>query len=187
MKVALETLKEKYPDRKVTCFDTKNISLGAGVQVIEAAKLHNLGASDEEVVKFLEDYRNKIAVYFYVDSLKYLKRGGRVSATSAVMGTVLNIKPILTVTDDGKLEKLTTVMGIKKAIKYLYNKFVEESSDNEDYDVYVIDADNKDVGDTLANDLTKLEKKVNVKRLSVGPVVGAHCGPGTIGLIFTKK
>ncbi|MBQ8424683.1 MAG: DegV family protein [Clostridia bacterium] len=187
MKVALNTLNEKYPDRKVTCFDTKNISLGAGIQVIEAAKLHNAGASDEEVVEFLTNFSKKIGIYFYVDNLKYLKRGGRISATSAVMGTMLNIKPILSVTDDGKLEKLTTVMGTKKAVKFLYNKFTQEVTDEENTDVYIVDADNKEIGDSFAKDLENTGKKVNIKRLDVGPVVGAHCGPGTIGLIFVKK
>jgi len=109
MNEAIATLKEKYPDRKITTFDTKNICLGAGIQVIEACKLHNNGASDEEVVEFLKTFSEKTAVYFYVESLKYLRRGGRVSAASAVMGTLLNIKPILTITGEGKLEKLTTV------------------------------------------------------------------------------
>lgn len=186
MQTAINILNEKYPDRKITCFDTKNISLGAGIIVIEACKLHNSGASDEEVIKFLNDFKNKIGVYFYVDSLQYLKRGGRISSVSAFFGETLNIKPILTVTEAGKLEKLCTVKGTKKAVDFLYTKFVQEYSGDDKYETFIIDADNKIVADELAEKVKAAGKKVNVRRLSVGPVVGAHAGPGTIGIIFVK-
>ena len=186
MKIALEELKKKYPDRKVTCFDTENICGGAGIQVIEACKLHNSGASDEEVFKFLTEFKDKMGVYFYVDSLQYLKRGGRISTMSAVFGTMLNIKPILTV-KEGKLEKLTTVKGVKKAVDYLYNKFVEEYNEDDRYEVWVLDADNKQVGDELAEKIRQTGKKMKLRRFFVGPVIGAHAGPGTAGVIFVKK
>lgn len=185
MNQALEELKKKYPERKCTTFDTRNISLGAGLQVIEACKLHNAGASDEEVVKFLESFKDKVCVYFYVDSLQYLRRGGRVSAVSNFMGTLLNLKPILTVTD-GKLEKLTVVKGKKKAVDFLYDKFDKEYVNDDKYEVFVIDASNKDVADELAERIRTSGKKVRVRRLDVGPVVGAHAGPGTVGCVFVK-
>lgn len=186
MQTAINILLEKYPDRKITCFDTLNISLGAGIQVIEACKLHNAGASDEEVVKFLDGFKDKIAIYFYVDSLQYLKRGGRISSFSAVMGSMLNIKPILTVTSEGKLEKLTAVRGNKKAIEFLYNKFLSEYLENPKYQLFIIDADNPSQAEELTKKIQASGKAVNIRRLSVGPVVGAHAGPGTIGLIFVK-
>lgn len=187
MQSALETLKEKYPERKVTCFDTQNICLGAGIQAIEACKLHNSGASDEEVVKFLENFREHVAIYFYVDSLQYLKRGGRISSTSAVVGTVFNIKPILSVSSEGSLEKLTTVKGTKKALEFMYNKFLEEYNNDDKYEVFVLDADNKQVGDDLAEKIRTSGKNISLRRLFIGPVIGAHAGPGTVGIIFVKK
>lgn len=186
MNVAINILKEKYPKRKITTFDTGNISAGAGLQVIEACKLHNAGASDEEVVKFLTEFKNKVSVYFYVDSLQYLKRGGRISAVSAVFGTMLNIKPILTV-KDGKLDKLTTVNGVKKAINFMAERFAEEYLDDDKYEVWILDADNKKVGDELAEKIRQTGKKVNIRRYFVGPVIGAHAGPGTSGIVFVKK
>ena len=186
MQIAINELKEKYPDRKITCFDTGNICVGAGLQVIEACKLHNSGASDEEVVEFLKNFKDKISIYFYVDSLQYLKRGGRISAMSAVMGSMLNIKPILGI-NEGKLEKLTTVKGTKKALDYIYNKFETEYADDERYDVYVLDADSKQVGDDLAERIRNSGRKVNINRIFVGPVIGAHSGPGTVGVVFVKK
>ncbi len=186
MDEAIKILKEKYPDRKVTTFDTKNISLGAGIQAIEACKLHNAGASDEEVVEFLTAFREKIGIYFYVESLKYLRRGGRVSAASAVMGTLLNIKPILTVDNEGKLGKLATVKGSKKAIDFLYERFDKEYLNDEKYELFIVDASNKTEGDRLAEKIRTSGKNVSIRRLDVGPVIGAHAGPGTVGLIFVK-
>lgn len=186
MNEAVKMLLEKYPDRKFTSFDTRNICLGAGIQVIEACKLHNAGASDEEVVEFLKNFSEKIGIYFFVENLKYLRRGGRVSAASAVMGTLLNIKPILTVTGEGKLEKLTTVKGNKKAIDFLYEKFNKEYLNDDKYDIYILDADNKSAGDELAERIRTSGKNVSIRRLDVGPVIGAHAGPGTVGCIFVK-
>ena len=186
MNKAIEVLNEKYPERKITCFDTGNICGGAGLIAIEACKLHNSGASDEEVVRFLTEFKDKIRVYFYVDSLKYLKRGGRISAASAVFGTMLNIKPILSI-NDGKLDKLTTVKGTKRALEFITKKFVEEYNDDDKVEVWVLDADNKQVGDELADMIMKSGKKIALKRYFVGPVIGAHAGPGTSGVIFVGK
>ncbi len=186
MKVAIDELLKKYPDRKITCFDTRNISLGAGIQAIEACKLHNAGASDEEVVKFLTEFKDKVAIYFYVDSLQYLKRGGRVSAISAAFGTMLNIKPILSV-NDGKLEKLTTVKGTKKSLDFMLEKFNSEYLEDDKYELFILDADNKAVADDLAEKVRMTGKKVSIRRFFVGPVIGAHSGPGTTGIIFVKK
>lgn len=186
MQTAINILLEKYPDRKITCFDTKSISLGAGLMVIEAAKLHNSGASNEQVVEFLTGFKNKIGIYFYVDSLQYLKRGGRISSVSAFFGEALNIKPILTVTEEGKLEKLCTVKGSKKAIEFLFNKFVSEYVGGNTYETFIIDADNENCANELVQKITDYDKNVKIRRMSVGPVVGAHAGPGTVGLIFVK-
>ncbi len=187
MHKALEILKEKYPERKLIEFDTLNISIGAGIQAIEACKLHNSGASDEQVLEFLKTFREKIGLYFYVDSLQYLRRGGRISAVSNVMGTLLNLKPILTITDDGKLEKLTVVKGKKKAIDFLYEKFNKEYLNDDKYEVYILDASNKEVGDELAEKIRNSGKNVKIRRFEVGPVIGAHAGPGTVGIIFVKE
>ena len=183
MNTAINILKEKYPERKITCFDTKNICLGAGIQAIEACKLHNSGASDEEVVQFLTEFKDKVSVYFYVESLQYLKRGGRISSVSAVVGTMLNIKPILTV-KEGKIEKLTTVKGTKKALEFIVDKFEKEYNNDDKYEVFILDADNKNTGDELAEKIRQTGKNVSIRRLFVGPVIGAHAGPGTCGVIF---
>lgn len=187
MNKALEILKEKYPKRKLIEFDTLSISVGAGIQAIEACKLHNSGATDKQVLEFLKTFRQKVGLYFYVDSLQYLRRGGRISAVSSVMGSILNLKPILTVTDDGKLEKLIVMKGRKKAVDFLYERFENEYSHDENYEVFVLDASNKETGDFLAEKIKNSVKNVKIRRLDVGPVIGAHAGPGTVGIIFIKK
>ena len=104
-----------------------------------------------------------------------------------MFGSLLNIKPILTVTDEGKLEKLTTVKGSKKSIDYMYNKFMEEYCDDDKYETFIIDADNKEFADALAEKVRLSGKNVSIRRLDIGPVIGAHAGPGTIGFIYVKK
>lgn len=187
MNTAINILKEKYPKRKITVFDTKNISLGAGLIAIEACKLHNAGKSDEEVIEFCKSFASKVAVYFYVDTMTYLRRGGRISAVTAFFGGALNIKPILQVTPEGKLEKLSAIKGSKKAMEFLYNKFLTEYSGDDKYEVFVIDADSDTIASELCEKIKASGKKVNVRRLSIGPVIGAHAGPGTVGVIFVKK
>ena len=102
------------------------------------------------------------------------------------MGTLLNLKPILSVTKEGKLEKLTVVKGKKKATDFLFEKFEKEYLDDDKYEVFVLDASNKTVADELAERIRTSGKKVSIRRLPVGPVIGAHSGPGTVGCVFVK-
>ena len=110
---ALEELKARYPARKCTVFDTKAISLGAGLQVEAAALKKREGASDEELLAFLTAYRDRLGCYFVVDDLMHLKRGGRLSAAAAVAGTMLRLKPILTFNEEGGLSVYEKAMGRK--------------------------------------------------------------------------
>lgn len=183
LELALRELKETYPDRKCTVFNTNSISLGAGIQVEEAAKLWKKGASDEEILAFLNDFTDRVCVYFTVDDLMHLKRGGRCSGLAAVAGTMLSLKPMLTIGADGGLAVIDKIMGRKKAIRTLADKVAAELTD-ENCSVYVVDADCPEEGDKL-RDLI-LEKRPNAKivRQIVGPVIGSHCGPGTLGVIF---
>ena len=186
LNVALNELAEIYPDRKCTIFNTNSISLGAGIQVENAAMLKQQGASDEEILAFLKDFTNKTAMYFVVDDLMHLKRGGRLSAAAAFAGTMLALKPVLTVGAAGGLEVFKKISGKKKALAFMAERFVEELGD-ETANVYVIDADSPKDGDALAESLKAAFPTINVVRQPIGPVVGAHCGPGTVGLIFVGK
>lgn len=184
---ALKELKETYPERKCTVFDTNSISLGAGIQAEQAAILKQKGASDEEILTFLNGFTHKVAVYFVVDDLMHLKRGGRCSGIAAVAGTLLGLKPMLTFDEEGGLSVIAKLGGRKKAISTLANKVAEELIDEEKYSVYVVDADCKEEGDKLRDMILERRPKANVVRQIVGPVIGSHCGPGTLGVIFVAN
>ncbi|MBQ2711373.1 MAG: DegV family protein [Clostridia bacterium] len=183
LNTALNMLAEKYPDRKTTVFNTNSISLGAGLQMEYAAELKNKGASDEEILAFLKEFTNRSAVYFVVDDLMHLKRGGRLSGFAAFAGTLLSLKPILTIDAEGKLGVLEKVAGKKKAIRSIADK-VNKTLTGLEYRVYVLDADCPADGDMLADLIKQAHPDANIIRQTVGPVIGAHCGPGTVGAIF---
>lgn len=180
--VALARLKEMYPERTCTVFDTKSISMGAGIQVESAARLKKKGASDKEILSFVNDFTNQSVVYFVVDDLMHLKRGGRLSAASAVAGTILSVKPILTLNEKGGLSVYAKLTGRKRAMRYLADKVSEELTDIS-YPVYVLDADSKNDGDELASMIQSARPDAFIVRQPVGPVIGTHCGPGTLGVI----
>ncbi len=182
--IALRELKEKYPERKCTVFDTKGISLGAGIQVEQAALMKKAGASDEEILTFLKEFTERVAVYFVVDDLMHLKRGGRLSGFAAVAGTLLSLKPVLTFNEEGGLSVLTKVGGRKKAISTLAAHVIDELRDEDKYPVYIVDADCKEDGDRLRDLILEKRPNANIVRQIVGPVIGSHCGPGTLGVIF---
>ena len=186
LNLALNELRETYPDRKCTIFNTNSISLGAGIQVEHAGLLKQQGASDEEILAFLQEFTNKTAMYFVVDDLMHLKRGGRLSAAAAFAGTMLALKPVLTVGANGGLEVFKKISGKKKALAFMMERFAEELGD-QTANVYIVDADSPKDGDALAEAVKQAYPNVNVVRQPIGPVIGAHCGPGTVGIIFVAK
>ena len=122
---AANELKEKYPDRKIYTVDSKSASLGQGLLVYLAAKQRQLGKSIEEVRDYAEEMKLKVCHYFTVDDMKYLKRGGRISGATAAIATVLNIKPVMHVDNNGKLVAIEKARGRKAAVKSLINRAVE--------------------------------------------------------------
>lgn len=186
LNTALKELHEKYPDRKCTVFDTNSISLGAGIQVEQAAMLKQKGASDEEIINYLKDFTNKVAVYFVVDDLMHLKRGGRLSAAAAFAGTLLGLKPMLTFNAKGGLDVIAKISGKKKAIRTMADKVVNELADT-DKPVYLVDADCPADADLLEQMIKEKRPEAKIVRQVVGPVIGTHCGPGTMGVIFAAE
>lgn len=183
---AIATLKEKYPERKITTVETKNISMGSGMVTYFAAKKHAEGASDEEVVKFVEHFRERVKVYFTVDDLVYLKRGGRLSAFKAAMGTILKLKPIIATNEEGKLVNIVNAKGRKKSMHMLVEYLAQDKVDL-DYPISLISADtDEDAAETAAM-IREQYPSAEIWEQLIGPVVGCHCGPDTIGLIFVAK
>ncbi|MBR7140802.1 MAG: DegV family protein [Clostridia bacterium] len=185
LNLAKEELLKKYPERKITVVDTENISMGAGIIVYYAAKLHNEGASDEEVVKFVEEFREKVRIYFTVGDLEYLKRGGRLTSFKALMGTLLNLKPIIECVN-GKLENIEKAKGRKKSIFTLID-YLERDEIDTSYPVAIINADSPEDEQIIYDTIKEKYPDVEIWRQLVGPVIGSHCGPDTLGIIFIAK
>ncbi len=183
-------LLEDYPDRKIMVFDSLNASLGEGVSVYRAIELWKEGKSMEEVYDVLMEERDHVNVSFTVNDLYHLQRGGRVSRTTAVVGSLVNIKPILTVTSTGELKSDGTVRGRKKSLKTLVSR-LEESLDLDSYGkdriVAVLHGDCIDEAKAVA-DMVKDLGFTNVIINDVSPSIGTHAGPGVVGLInYGKK
>lgn len=169
----------------ITVIDSSMYSLGTGVNVIEAAKMAANGASKDEILAFLKERFEKDKVYFIVDDLKYLQKGGRIKATTMVVSKVLDIKPILW-SNDGMVEAFAKVKGLKKAISKLVEIVNENMEDKENGTVYVLDADAAANGDMTAEYLKKAGI-CNIVRGQVGPVITCHAGVGVFGLYFRHK
>ena len=182
-------LLEDYPDRKIMVFDSLNASLGEGVSVYRAVELWKEGKSMEEVYDILMEERDHVNVSFTVNDLYHLQRGGRVSKATAVVGSLVNIKPILVVTSTGELKSDGTVRGRKKSPKTLVAR-LEESLDLDSYGkdrmVAVLHGDCIDDAKAVA-DMVKELGFTNVIINDVSPSIGTHAGPGVVGLINYGK
>lgn len=184
---ARDELLKKYPERKMIVVDTLSITFPQTLLVLEAHRLYKAGATIEEVERWLLDNRLKAQVWVTVDDLAYLRRGGRISLSSAFMGTMLDIKPILTLNREGKLDAAMKVQGRKKAMKTLVEKTAEMIENPEDQVVYILHGDVESEAEMLK---TQLKNRVNIKEIRVrmlGPVIGSHAGPGTLGVAFMGK
>ena len=182
---AQRELQEKYPHRKFVVVDTYSISYPQALLVYEAQRMVQRGASLEEVAQWVTDNRTRAQVWFTVDDLVYLRRGGRVSSTSAIFGTMLNIKPVLTLTKEGKLEAYAKVQGTKKAMHALVEKVQQYIQDPEDQEVLIMHADAEENAELLKKLLLqKVPQIKEAKLVMIGPVIGAHAGPGTLAITF---
>lgn len=187
MRLAINALKEKYPDREIRYKDAKTISLGSGFVTYYAAKKYHEGATMSELDAYLDELIPHTATYFAVQDLTYLYRGGRVSGVSKVVGNLLGIKPVLYINDEGKILNIAKAKGFKKALATLLDYMKTKGEDVEKYKVYILQADCQDVAEKFKTDILAIFPGADVEIQPVGPVIGAHCGPGTIGLIFHAK
>ena len=185
--IAAGELREEFPDRKLVVIDTLCASIGQGLLVYTAAKLREQGKSIDEVAAWVEDHKKNVCHWVTVEDLMHLKRGGRVSAATAVVGTMLSIKPIIRVDDEGKLENLAKARGRKASLNYLLDRMAE-SFDPELSDTVFIGH-----GDCLADAQTlesAIRSRFGVKNVYinyVGAVIGAHTGPGVAVIGFFGK
>jgi DegV family protein with EDD domain len=187
MKKVIEELKVKYPEREIRFKDSKLISLGSGFITYYAALKQKEGATMDELDAYLDELIEHTATYFVVDDLTYLYRGGRVSGVSKVVGNLLGIKPILYFNEEGKILNIAKAKGFKKALSELTNYMKAKGSELDKYKVFVLEADCKEQATAFVQSLKDQFGDLDITIQTVGPVIGAHCGPGTIGLVFHSK
>ncbi|HHY72516.1 MAG TPA: DegV family protein [Bacillus bacterium] len=181
-----DDIAEKFPNFDLTIIDTKAASLGYGLIVKKAAELAMEGKGKNEILAAIEFYCKHIEHLFTVDSLEYLYRGGRVSKTSAFVGGLLNIKPILNV-EDGKLVPLEKIKGRKKVLKRIIEIMKERGDSLQDQLVAISHGDDLETAETM-RDLIKAEFGTEEFLIhTVGSTIGAHSGPGTIAIFFLNK
>ena len=179
--IAADELQEEYPDRTIRVVDTLSAALGQGLLVWHACKHRDAGESLEEVASWLEENKLKVCHWVTVEDLNHLKRGGRVSAATAMVGTMLNIKPIINISDEGKLVSVAKARGRKAAIDHITKK-VAEATDKEM--VFVGHGDCREDAEICA---AILKEKYGVKEVHigyVGAVIGAPTGPGVLVTFF---
>ena len=182
--IAAQDLQESYPQRKIVVVDSLCAALGQGLLIWYACKKRDAGMDLEELAAWVEENKLHLCHWVTVDDLSHLKRGGRISATSAIVGTMLNIKPIIHVNDEGKLVNVAKARGRKTAIEYLANKLGELGGSFENETCFVVHGDCEADAQVLAN---LVKEKYGVKNVHIGylgPVIGAHTGPGVLALFF---
>lgn len=185
-KFAADELKNAYPDRKMLIFDSYNAGLGEGLFAVYAAKLAEIGYSIDECYEWMETNKFKMNSVFTVSSLKYLKRGGRISATLAIAGTLLNIKPVLWADEKGRMVPMCNERGRKKALLKLADTFASNVVDPENQIVAIAHADCEEDAETLKQMIIERgAKDIVVTMFEI--CTGSHVGPGSIALFFLGK
>ena len=184
---SVEDYKEMFPDREIVVVDTLCASMGQGLLVHYAVKLKNEGKTLQEVAEWAENNKLNICHTFTLDDLFFLKRGGRLSGTSAVVGSLMNIKPLMHVADDGKLYVTGKARGRKAAINHLIDSVGEKGIDVENQDIYIVHGDCEDEAKIIGE---AVKEKYNVKNViynCLDPVIASHAGPGTLAIFFVGK
>ena len=182
--IAAEELKEKYPDRKIRVVDTLCASLGQGLLVWYACQKRDEGLSLDEVADWTENNKLHLCHNFTADDLMYLKRGGRVSAATALAGTLLQIKPILHVNNEGKLISIGKARGRKASIQAICDKVGELGIPGANDTIFICHGDCLDDAKLLESMLKQKYGTKNVFIYYIGAVIGAHAGPGTMSVFF---
>lgn len=182
--MAAEELAETYHDAKVVPVDSLCATGGMGLLLECAVKNQAEGMSIDENAKWLNEHKGNVTLWFMVDDLMYLKRGGRIPATTAIIGSALNIKPILEVDAEGKLITIEKKRGPKMGLKALESKYKTQRDDSYGNRVYIVHGDCEEYADELENTIKKENPDADVTKMMLCPVIGSHTGPGMVAVIF---
>jgi len=178
-----KTAKEYVDSENIEVIDSKSVTFGQGLMVIEAARMAKMGYSKEQIVKRVLDMRKNMVYKFLVDDLEYLRRGGRLSSSQAMVGKILSIKPILTM-EEGKLVLEDKVRGKKKGIKWIINWIKERKIDLSDKTIGLFHSGDLEGLKALKKNILDNFEVGEILEAEVGAVVGTHAGPGCIAIAF---
>ena len=182
--IACQELQEKYPERRLIAIDSLCASIGEGLLVYLAAKKQQSGASMDEVADFVRETIPHLCHWFTVNDLMFLKRGGRVDAATALVGSALGIKPVLHVDNEGHLINVSKARGRKNSILALVDRMEKSAIEPEKQTVYISHGDCLADAEFLAQEVRRRLQVPRIEINYVGPVIGAHSGPGTLALFF---
>lgn len=185
--IAAKELQKEYNDRKIIVIDSLSASMGEGLLVYNAVMKKREGLSIDELSNWILDNRNKLCHWFTVDDLHHLKRGGRVSSTAAVMGSMLGIKPILHVDNEGHLIPVEKVRGRRQSLDKLIDHMERSCINPKDQVVFISHGDCIDDANYVKDQINKRLHPKEIMINFIGPVIGAHSGPGTIAIFFVGK
>ena len=182
-RMAADLVMEDYPDVEIRCVDSSAATGGLGMLLELAAMKRSEGLSVSENAAWLEENKLRIQHWFMVDDLMFLRKGGRLSATSAVLGTALSIKPILKIEADGTLNNFARKRSAKLAMLSLLQHYQESSLKEEGEILYVVHSDNDAAAEFLEAELKKINPSCKIRRVQLTPVIGAHTGPGMCAVV----
>lgn len=186
--IAIEELKEKYPERRIVLIDTLGITINSYIQIRDIVKMYNNNASLDEIVSFHKNEVQHYATYFFADDLKFFRRSGRVSNLAAFFGGMVGIRPIIYMSKDGVMTNIGKVKGKTNAINALVKYVKELGQDVENHLIVIGHCDALELASLVSDALQKeYENKLNIEFVDVNPTAGAHCGPDTIGVAFYAK
>ncbi len=183
---AVEVVKKDYPDFNCLCVECNTTTVGQGFLVKIAIDMRNRGKTLQETFDYVEKHKSKIQHFIIVDSLTHLMRGGRLSATSAIVGTMLKVKPILVFTKEGKLQKYKQSNGMKHTILTAIRE-AEKYTVNKDYPLFTVAHTDNEVMAKYMADTLQSTYKVQTETRMIGPVIGSHVGPNAVAYIFLSN
>lgn len=185
--IAREMVLGKYPKADISIIDSLSASLGEGSLVYYACEMIKNGSSKEEVINWVEDNKRRVIHAITVDDLSHLKRGGRISGATAIVGGLLNIKPTLKFDNEGKVKPGNKIKGRKKVIKYLAEQVKENAVNIEEQVIFICHGDCLSEAEVLKEIILSEVKPKGVIINSIGAVIGSHGGPGALAVIFMAK
>ena len=182
--IAADDLREAYPGRKIFVVDTLSASLGQGLLVYLCVQEKRKGKTIDQVHVFAEETKAKVCHWFTVDDLNHLKRGGRVSAATALVGTMLSIKPVMHTDNEGRLTMVGKARGRKASLKALLDAIERLAIEPEKQTMFICHADCQEEAKQVAAEIQRRFGTTDIRIHYIGPVIGSHTGPNTMGLFF---